>query len=233
VSGAAPRIVPLGEAAWTVVLGDTVDRALHHQVMELAERIGVAAIPGVVEVVPAYAALTVFFDPLIAASQLLRDRLAELALQTPGSQPVSPEPITAHPCTRPPAAQLPPPVTIPVVYDGPDLLEVSQQTGVSRESVIRMHSEREYFVYMLGFVPGFAYLGDLHPALVIPRRSSPRTRVPAGSVAIAGGQTAVYPLTTPGGWHLIGSTPLLLFDPRRNPPSLLTPGARVRFEPVP
>jgi KipI family sensor histidine kinase inhibitor len=128
---------------------------------------------------------------------------------------------------------LPSPLVIPVVYDGADLAYVSQQTGLSRESVTRMHAEREYLVYMLGFVPGFAYLGDLHPALVIPRRASPRTRVPAGSVAIAGAQTAVYPLTTPGGWHLIGSTPLGLFDPERNPPALLAPGARVRFEPVP
>ncbi len=232
MSEAAPRIVPLGEAAWTVVLGDTVDRALHRQVLELAERIVAMPIPGVIEVVPAYAAVTVFFDPLVIPGQLLRNRLEGLALQSAGAQPSGTEPTTDNPATRPLGPQPHLPVTIPVVYDGPDLAEVSEQTGLSRESVVRIHSEREYIVYMLGFVPGFAYLGDLHPALVIPRRASPRTRVPAGSVAIAGAQTAVYPLTTPGGWHLIGSTPLLLFDPARNPPALLTPGTRVRFEPA-
>jgi inhibitor of KinA len=232
VSEAAPRIVPLGEAAWTVVLGDTVDRALHRRVLELADLIVAKPTPGVIEVVPAYAALTVFFDPLITPGHLLRNHLAELSQVLPAAQPSGGESTTLDPPTGPPGSQPAPLVTIPVVYDGPDLAEVSEQTGLSRESVVRMHSEREYIVYMLGFVPGFAYLGDLHPALVIPRRASPRTRVPAGSVAIAGAQTSVYPLSTPGGWHLIGSTPLLLFDPARNPPALLTPGTRVRFEPA-
>lgn len=218
MSGAPPRIIPLGEAAWTVVLGDAVDRTLHREVMALATRIESAALPGIIEVVPAYAALTVFFDPIAQPGHRLRDRLAALALH-PASQPVE----------RIPTSPL---HTIPVRYDGPDLAQVGQQTGLSPESVVRMHSEREYLVYMLGFVPGFAYLGDLHPALVIPRRPSPRTRVPAGSVAIAGAQTAVYPLNTPGGWHLIGSTALGLFDPDRNPPALLAPGDRVRFEPA-
>ena len=98
--------------------------------------------------------------------------------------------------------------------------------------MIRHHSEPDYLVYLLGFAPGFAYLGDLHPALVLPRRASPRTRVPAGSVAIAGGQTGVYPLTTPGGWHLLGSTSVSMFDPAREPAALLKAGDRVCFEPV-
>ena len=96
----------------------------------------------------------------------------------------------------------------------------------------RRHSGREYTVYLLGFAPGFAYLGDLDPALVLPRRPAPRTRVPAGSVAIAGSQTGVYPLTTPGGWHLIGSTTTRMFDPAREPAALLRAGDRVRFEPI-
>ena len=222
MSGAVPRIVPLGEAAWTVVLGVTVDRAVHREVIDLVDRIEALAIPGVIEVVPAYATVTVFFDSLAVPGPVLRDQLMALALQrssTPADQPTSTQPSS-------------PLFTIPVTYAGPDLDAVAELTGLSRESVVRMHSEREYIVYMLGFVPGFGYLGDLHPALVLPRRNSPRTRVPAGSVAIAAAQTAVYPMTTPGGWHLIGSTPLLLFDPKRNPPALLTPGARVRFEPA-
>ncbi|HLB54334.1 MAG TPA: 5-oxoprolinase subunit PxpB, partial [Gemmatimonadales bacterium] len=123
-----------------------------------------------------------------------------------------------------------PTVLIPVRYDGPDLEEVSARTSLTREEVIRRHTAPEYLVYLLGFAPGFGYLGDLDPALILPRRSAPRTRVPAGSVAIAGAQTAVYPLETPGGWHLIGRTTLSLFDPRRDPPALLAPGDRVRFE---
>lgn len=221
MSEAAPRVLPLGEAAWTVVLGSTVDRAVHRRVMALASRIQSAEIDGVVELVPAYAALTVRFDPLTVPAQALRARLVELAAREPGG---------AGPANSP-APEPAPLLTIPVRYDGPDLAEVSRITGLAPESVVRMHSEREYVVYMLGFAPGWAYLGDLHPALVIPRRASPRVRVPAGSVAIAGGQTGVYPLPTPGGWHLIGSTDLRLFDPGRNPPALLTPGDRVRFEP--
>jgi KipI family sensor histidine kinase inhibitor len=122
--------------------------------------------------------------------------------------------------------------TIPVRYDGPDLQHVAEQTGLSPSEVIRRHAEPEYLVYLLGFAPGFGYLGDLHPSLVLPRRSSPRTRVPAGSVAIAGAQTAVYPLATPGGWQLLGSTSLKMFDPARDPAALLKAGDRVRFEPV-
>ncbi|HEX9167224.1 MAG TPA: 5-oxoprolinase subunit PxpB, partial [Gemmatimonadales bacterium] len=119
---------------------------------------------------------------------------------------------------------------IPVRYDGPDLEWVAARTGLNPDEVVRRHSARLYTVYLLGFVPGFAYLGELDPTLVLPRRSTPRQRVPAGSVAIAGAQTAVYPLATPGGWHLIGQTTLRLFDPEREPPALLAAGDTVRFE---
>lgn len=212
----APSILPLGEAAWTVALGDTVDPALHRKVMGLAQRIATAALPGVIEIVPAYAALTVFFDRGAADADALRDALAALLAE--------PAPLQAPPST----GRL---VTIPVRYDGPDLDTVSAATGLSREDVVRRHSSREYRVYLLGFAPGFAYLGDLDPALVLPRRGTPRTRVAAGSVAIAGAQTAVYPLATPGGWHLIGRTSLVMFDPAREPAALLAAGDRVRFAP--
>ncbi|HEV8198267.1 MAG TPA: 5-oxoprolinase subunit PxpB, partial [Gemmatimonadales bacterium] len=121
-------------------------------------------------------------------------------------------------------------VTIPVRYDGPDLAYVARETGLTEREVIRLHAEPEYRVYLLGFAPGFAYLGDLDPALVLPRRSAPRLRVPAGAVAIGGAQTGVYPLATPGGWHLIGSTSLKMFDPAREPAALLRAGDRVRFQ---
>jgi KipI family sensor histidine kinase inhibitor len=117
-----------------------------------------------------------------------------------------------------------------VTYDGPDLSEVAQRTGMTPESVIDIHCSREYRVYMLGFAPGFAYLGDLDQRLALPRRESPRKRVSKGSVAIAEAQTAVYPSSTPGGWHLIGRTEVTMFDPTRDPPATLAVGDRVRFE---
>jgi KipI family sensor histidine kinase inhibitor len=123
-------------------------------------------------------------------------------------------------------------VHVPVTYNGEDLDEVARRTGLTRQMVIEIHCSREYRVYMLGFAPGFAYLGNLDSRLALPRRDTPRKRVPAGSVAIAEVQTAVYPSSTAGGWHLIGRTDLEMFDIRRNPPALLAPGDRVVFEPV-
>ena len=216
---ASPAIVPLGEAAWTVVLGERVDRSIHQEVTALAARIEAEHLPGVIEVVPAYAAVTVFFDPLHADGDALRERLAALASESSDLPPDHPAAVSSSHL-----------ISIPVHYDGPDLAEVASRTGLSADEVIRRHSGREYRVYLLGFAPGFAYLGTLDPALVLPRRSAPRTQVPAGSVAIAGAQTGVYPLATPGGWHLIGTTPLALFDPAREPAALLKAGDRVRFE---
>jgi KipI family sensor histidine kinase inhibitor len=209
--------VALGEAAWTVVLGDRVDPALHERVTALAAAIEAARLPGVREIVPAFAAVTVFFDPAAADADALREQLARLAMKQ-----------TFRPSALPPSRLL----SIPVTYDGPDLDEVASRTGLSRDEVIRRHTAPEYRVYLLGFAPGFAYLGDLDPSLVLPRKAAPRTRVPAGSVAIAGAQTGVYPLATPGGWHLIGTTPLAMFDPAREPAVLLRVGDRVRFEKI-
>jgi KipI family sensor histidine kinase inhibitor len=121
---------------------------------------------------------------------------------------------------------------IPVRYDGLDLDFIATSTGLSVDEVVARHSGRSYTVDLLGFVPGFGYLGELDPALHLPRRDQPRPRVTAGSVAIAAAQTAVYPLDTPGGWHIIGSTSTVMFDPARNPPALLAPGDTVQFERV-
>ncbi|HSE52359.1 MAG TPA: 5-oxoprolinase subunit PxpB [Gemmatimonadales bacterium] len=217
MSGFGATIVPLGEQAWTVVLGETVDRMLHQRVTALASRIAAARLPGLVEVVPAYATVTVFFE---GDAEEIRRQLVAL----------SHTPDTSHRERSEAISQL---HTIPVHYDGPDLADVATQTGLTPDQVVERHSSREYLVYLLGFVPGFGYLGDLDSSLVLPRRATPRTRVPAGSVAIAGAQTAVYPLATPGGWHLIGSTTTRMFDPAREPAALLKAGDRVRFEPVP
>jgi KipI family sensor histidine kinase inhibitor len=222
VSSAAPSVLPLGEAAWTVALGEAVDLGLHRRVTALAERIRAAELPDVLEIVAAYAAVTVFFDPLTAHADALRHRISDLATALA-------EVPTSSLSALPSSGRL---ITIPVRYDGPDLPQVSRDTGLSEIEVVRRHAEREYHVYLLGFAPGFAYLGDLDPALVLPRRPAPRPRVPAGAVAIGGAQTGVYPLATPGGWHLIGSTTLRMFDPARDPAAMLQVGDRVRFLPA-
>jgi len=167
--------------------------------------------PGVVELVPAYRTLLVVADPERAGA------LDELA-------------------ARLPALELPPagavagdPVEIPVRYDGQDLPEVAGLTGLDAEEVVRRHTAPEYIVAFLGFSPGFPYLVGLDPALEVPRRDTPRTSIPAGSVGLAGGQTGIYPSASPGGWQLIGRTEVTLFDPGRDPPALLAPGGRLRF----
>jgi inhibitor of KinA len=212
------RYVPLGDSAITVVLGEGISRSLSEKVLRVTDALRSASIDGVAEVVPAYASLGIYYDPLeIGMERLLEtvkpviDR-AHAAVESGGSQPART-------------------IRIPVRYDGDDLAEVAERTGHTAAEVIALHSEREYHVYVIGFVPGFAYLGELDPSLALPRRSAPRKRVPAGSVAIAEAQTGVYPFATPGGWHLIGRTDVKMFDPHRAEPALLRVGDRVVFEP--
>lgn len=209
-----PTIHALGESAITLSWGSTVSLELNARVHRAAAGIRAADLPAIVDVVPAYAALTVFYDPLHTDFTEMADRLHQLAAAS--TEPGAP---ASNPIEH----------AIPVVYDGPDLEEVARQTGLKVSEVVQRHTAREYRVYLLGFVPGFAYLGELDPALVVPRHGSPRKRIPAGSVAIAGSQTAVYPLDTPGGWHLIGRTPVSVFDPARDPAALFRPGDLVRF----
>jgi KipI family sensor histidine kinase inhibitor len=208
-----PRITPLGDSAITITFGDEISEELNECVVSETLRVRRARIPGVHDVVPSYAALGVHYDPsrisytdLVARINSLpavsQDRYVQDASQT-------------H--------------IIPVTYDGEDLAEVASRCGLSAEQVIEIHTSREYRVFVIGFVPGFAYLGRLDERLVLPRRDSPRKRVPAGSVAIAEAQTGIYPSATPGGWHLIGRTDVTMFDPRREKASLLAVGDRVRF----
>ena len=167
--------------------------------------------PGVVELVPAYRTVLIVADPGQAeALDDLADRLPGLEL--PPAEAVAGET-----------------VEIPVRYDGEDLPEVAGLTGLEPEEVVRRHTAPEYTVAFLGFSPGFPYLVGLDPALEVPRRDTPRTSIPAGSVGRAGNQTGIYPTATPGGWQLIGRTEVTLFDPARDPPALLAPGTRLRF----
>ncbi|CAN5170363.1 5-oxoprolinase subunit PxpB [soil metagenome] len=170
---------------------------------------------GVRDAVAAYETVAVYFDPLDCDPRELTSALLSAVTVAAVAPAVSP----AH-------------HVIPVVYDGEDLDGVTELTGLTRTTVAELHSSTEYSVQAVGFVPGFAYLGELDERLRIPRKDTPRTRVPAGAVAIAGAHTAVYPLTTPGGWHLIGHTDVPMFDASRSPPALLATGDRVRFVPA-
>jgi len=226
---------PFGDSAFLVILGDRVDEGLNRQVhglaRELAERCSAA--DGWAMPVPAYASLLLPYDPerldASDAERHLRTAMDEAAaLAGPSGASVGPDPL-GEPGGDAQALQ------IPVRYggpDGPDLEQVAASLGLSPQEVVRRHAARTYRVFVLGFAPGFAYLGPLAPELRLPRRAEVRPRVPAGSVAIAGDQTAVYPFETPGGWHILGRTDLALWDPAADPPALLRPGARVRFAPV-
>lgn len=212
---------PLGDAAVVLSLGGEVDATILARVGALSAALRAAGGPGIVDVVPAFATVTVFYD--IARTgryDAFERRLAELADRALEALP------------RAPAARQ---VEIPVCYGGeygPDLEAVALRAGVGLEAVIESHSAAEYRVDAIGFVPGFAYLEGLPARLHTPRRPTPRPHVPAGSVGIGGAQTGVYPIETPGGWNLIGRTPVALFDLGRSEPSRLRVGDEVRFRPM-
>lgn len=213
-----PRFSPLGDGAVTITLGDEMSPKMSDRVIAVTDAIESQS-PGELELVPSYSAVTVFYDATRSTYREILATLSHALARVPASD--------GHKVVE--ATRL---VRIKVIYDGDDLAEVARRTAMTRRSVVEIHSSREYRVYMLGFAPGFAYLGDLDQRIALPRRDAPRKRVPPGSVAIAETQTAVYPSSTPGGWHLIGRTEMVMFDPYRNPPATLRVGDRVRFEPT-
>ncbi|MGD9868198.1 MAG: 5-oxoprolinase subunit PxpB [Hyphomicrobiales bacterium] len=211
------RIAACGDTALTVEFGDRIDRDLTMRAVALGRELTAARIPGIVEVVPTYRALLVHYDPARLPYPQLEGRIRQ---------------ITA---TLKPAEAQGRNWTVPACYEGeaaPDIADVARRTGLTPAEVMSIHSSQAYFVYMVGFLPGFPYLGDLPEALELKRRESPRVRVPRGSVAIALRMTGVYSLESPGGWHLIARTPVRFFDHRKPEPALLRAGDRVRFEPV-
>jgi KipI family sensor histidine kinase inhibitor len=208
------RVLAAGDAAFVVEFGNAIDRALNAQVMALHRSLAVAKLPGIVETLPTFRSLMVFYDPLAITRAELEPQVLALAGQKN---------------ERAQAGRL---WRLPVCYEGefaPDLAEVAERTGKSVEQVIALHSGATYFAYVLGFMPGFAYLGGLPKVLELPRRKVPRVRVPQNSVSIAGEMTAIYPWESPGGWHLIGRTPVALFDLRRAQPILWNAGDDVQF----
>ncbi len=207
----APRVrtYPLGDTALLAELGTRLDTALNTRAIALATALKKRR--DVRQTVAGYATVTVHFDP----DQTTHDALTAAIKRLAAKRPPMEEPGRLH--------------RIPVVYEGPDLDEVAARLGLTPERVAELHSKPIYRVFLVGFVPGWAYLGPLPEELELPRRHVPRTQVPAGSVAIAGRQTGVYPLPTPGGWHLIGRTSIKTFLPDRDPPCLFRAGDRVKF----
>lgn len=222
------RIYPLNEKALTIELGEIVSEEVHHRVMALRDEILRDPVAGILDVVTAYTTVTVFFDPIVIARSPLHgnsplrkmefflsekiNQLKDIAGSSQGST-----------------------VVIPVCYEdefSPDLEWVASYHKTVRDDIIRRHTNRTFTVFMIGFTPGFPYMGILPPELESPRKQNPRTKVPAGSVGLAGRQTGIYPFETPGGWQIIGRTPLKLFDATSATPSLLKPGDKVKFEPI-
>lgn len=213
----SPVIQSLGDTAITFKFGREISEELSRTVVAHAGQITAARIIGVSEVVPSYASLTVFYNPAIIRFDDVCQRALSL-IWDPISPGTDEGTVMIH--------------RVPVVYDGEDLHEVAQRTGLSTNDVIDIHSASQYRVFVTGFVPGFAYLGVLDEQLALPRRESPRKRVPPGSVAIADRQTGIYPAATPGGWHILGTTSAKMFDPTRDQPALFRVGDTVKFEPV-
>jgi inhibitor of KinA len=212
------QIVPVGDATLVVEFEERIDPAVNARAVATAEALRAEPIAGVRDVVPTYRSVAVYFDPLLTDHRTLMRRLEEAAAKAPHEE------TSNHELLR-----------IPVCYGddfGPDLADVARFARASEAEVVEIHSSRTYRVFMLGFTPGFAYLGMVDSRIAIPRRDAPRVQVPRGSVCVAGGQTSVHPVDAPSGWHLIGRTPVRPFDPLRPEPFLMKPADMVQFYPI-
>jgi inhibitor of KinA len=214
-------IFPLGDAALLIDFGNTIDEAVNRKVLELFHHLQRTPHPAIIDLVPAYSSLTIYYDVLSlhGGDSTPFDQLAQW-LET-----LAPEPVEIRGRR----------FDIPVCYApafGPDLPAIAEQAGIEVQEVIARHTAPVYRVYMIGFLPGFAYMGEVDASIAALRRDSPRPSVAAGSVGIAGRQTGIYPLQAPGGWQLIGRTPLVLFHPHEEPPVLLAPGDEIKFHSI-
>ncbi len=212
------KFLNAGDAAVVAELGDSIDPATNLRVHALARAIDGHRVAGVVDLVPTYRSLLVNYDPLRTTRPALEQEIATLAANLE-EQPQQPPRV----------------LEVPTVYGGefgPDLAFVADYAGLPADEVVRIHSEPDYLIYMMGFTAGFPYLGGMSPTIAAPRLKTPRTGIPAGSVGIAQQQTGVYPAESPGGWQIIGRTPLRLFDPLRNPPVAVQAGEFIRFVPI-
>jgi len=208
------QVAPAGDRGLLVTVGRTIDPSLLGQVLALDKVLADRRPSGLISTVPAYASLLCHYDPGVTDAA----RLEASILQLEGHVDA--------------AMALGSVVEVPTRYDGPDLASVALATNLTPAAVIEMHAGREYLVYCVGFAPGFTYCGALPDQLSVPRLASPRLRVSAGSIGIAGRQTGIYAVESPGGWNLIGRTALRLFDPAADPPARFKPGDRLRFIPT-
>ena len=213
-----PRFLPGGDKAIVVEFGDVVDPEVNRRVRHLMLAIQKTRIPGVIEMVPTYRSLLVYFEPLQIRAQKLQETLYSLARQLVESE-------------------LPKPklVEIPTVYGGehgPDLQFIASCNNLSMSEVVQIHTATPYLIYMIGFMAGFPYLGGMSPRIATTRLETPRMKIPAGSVGIAGSQTGIYPAESPGGWRLIGRTPLQLFGPSQESPALFQAGDHLIFDSI-
>lgn len=212
-----PRLLRCGDAAISVEFGDSIDPATNARVLALDAALAAEPCPGLLETVPTYRSLLVQLDPLLIDFEILSRRILELS-QTPSTSEKKPR--RWH---------------VPIVYGGDfgmDLEDLAARHAISAETLVARHCEATYVVAMIGFMPGFAYLGGLDPALTTPRRLQPRPLVPAQSISIGGGQSAISTVAGPSGWHMIGRTPVRGFMPGRDPIFIFAPGDEIRFERV-
>jgi len=212
--GSQWQVAPAGDRALLVTLGRVIDPELLGQVLALDQALADRRPRGLVSTVPAYASLLCHYDPDITDAARLEAGIRQLEGQVDTSVPFGAV------------------VDVPTRYDGPDLADVAHKTNLTPAGVVEAHAGREYLVYCVGFAPGFTYCGALPDQLAVPRLASPRLRVSAGSIGIAGRQTGIYAVESPGGWNLIGRTALRLFDPMADPPARFKPGDRLRFIPT-
>jgi len=212
------RYLLMGDRGLLLEFGDEISHEVNERVRRMALAIQAEAIEGIIETIPTYRSLLVIYHPLTLPLKQLKKRLQKIEKNLQGI------PLPEPKLTR-----------IPAVYGGvygPDLEFVGEYHKISPDEVIRLHTSKPYFIYMIGFMPGYPYMGELPDRLVMPRLKTPRLSVPKGSVAIAQKQTGIYSMESPGGWQIIGRTPIELFDPDREPPSLLQMGDLVQFDPI-
>lgn len=215
------RILEAGDAALVLTLDAVIDPQVNAKAVAIARAVRDRRIPGVRDVVPTFRSVAVYFDPEAVQGEVIREALGG-ALESSG-QPLGARAVEGRT------------IEVPVSYggaDGPDLADVASFAGINKQDVIELHAGVIYRVYMLGFLPGFAYMGSVDSRIAAPRKATPRLRVPAGSVGIAGIQTGIYPRESPGGWQIIGRTTLDVFDSARSPAALLAAGDAVRFVPA-
>ncbi|MFB5193447.1 5-oxoprolinase subunit PxpB [Neobacillus sp. KR4-4] len=223
------NIRPLGDSALVIQLGDGISPATHERVKNLSSLLEKEPFTGLIESVPSYNSLTIYYNPVAVYYSSSDKELSSpykkvsafilALLDKLGTSEISEQRL----------------ITIPVLYGGefgPDLEYVANYHGISVEEVIQIHSSNDYLVYMIGFAPGFPFMGGMDERIATPRKDSPRLAITPGSVGIAGKQTGIYPLETPGGWQIIGRTPLDLFLPELSPPTLLQSGDRIRYVPI-